>query len=347
MIEYNEFRFQLSMLRVGEESQNGDCICLRWGFNLDSDNPDQFVMIVDCGFASNASALSRQIKAIIKTDHINALIITHPHADHIGAMPRFLNDFKIDELIVRQPWQHQDLHDIFKPDLDAKTLERLGLKQLYDLVENANRIPTLKVVEWHGGDVQIRKNVTIHVLGAKRTTYDDCIRELNSGRSHIRALTESEESRLTKFPDDDGDVDPVNNSSYILAFSFEGLKRVSGICKKWILLTSDAGPRALRMAIDAMDKERLDYQELRFLQLPHHGSINNLREDILDSLIGDPSDAMDRPAGPGYAAASVSKQSDNMHPHSVVCNALEARNMKVSSTKNGTYTYNLRIRLDK
>lgn len=347
MIEDREFRFQLNMLRVGEESRNGDCICLRWGFNLDSDNPDQFVMIVDGGFASNASALSRQIKAIIKTGHINALIITHPHVDHIGAIPLFLKDFMVDELIVSQPWRHQGLHDIFKPNLDVKTLERLGLKQLYEIVENANKISTLKVVEWYGGDVHIRKDVAIHVLGAKRTVYDDCIRVLNSDQSHIRALTESEESKLTKFPDDDGDADPLNNSSYILAFSFEGLKRASSICKKWILLTSDAGPRALRLAIDAIDKERLDYQELRFLQLPHHGSINNLREDILDSLIGDPSDAMDRPAGPGFAAASVSKRSDNMHPHSVVCNALEARNMKVSSTKEGTYTYNLRIRLDK
>lgn len=347
MIEDHEFRFQINMLRVGEESRNGDCICLRWGFNLDSDNPDQFVMIVDGGFASNASALSRQIKTIIKTGHINALIITHPHVDHIGAIPLFLKDFMIDELIVSQPWQHQGLHDIFKPNLDAKTLERLGLKQLYELVENANKIPTLKVVEWYGGDVQIRKDVTIHVLGAKKKTYDDCIRELNTDQSHIRTLPESEESKLTKFPDDDGDGDPLNNSSYILAFSFEGLKRASSICKKWILLTSDAGPRALRLAIDAMDKERLDYQELRFLQLPHHGSINNLREDILDSLIGDPSDAMDRPAGQGFAAASVSKQSDNMHPHPVVCNALKTRNMKVSSTKEGTYTYNLRIRLDK
>lgn len=346
-----EFRFQLNMLRVGEETKCGDCICLRWGFNLDTANPNQFVMLVDGGFASNASALSKQIKKIIKTDRINLIVATHPHVDHIGAIPTFLNEFKVDELVVKQPWCIQELQDIFKSSsqnpIDINVIERLGLMHAYQLVSKAKEIsPQIKISEWNGGEKHEYMQVSVRVLGPMRDKYDTYIREVYIGQGKESLMTEEDESTLDRFPDNDGDIDPLNNSSYILAFSFEGVGKSPRSCKKWVLLTADAGPRALRQAISEMNKECLDYQELRFLQLPHHGSINNMRVDILDALVGDPEDARERPAGRGYSAVTVSKQSDNLHPHPVVKAALIERNMQVATTKDGIYTYNLRIRLD-
>lgn len=97
-----------------------------------------------------------------------------------------------------------------------------------------------------------------------------------------------------------------------------------------ILLTGDAGLRSLGEAADLIES-RLGYiPELRFMQIPHHGSRNNIAPSALDRWIGKQvSEGENRKI---TAFVSASKESST-HPRKAVLNAFIRRGVKVVSTK--------------
>jgi glyoxylase-like metal-dependent hydrolase (beta-lactamase superfamily II) len=73
--------YEIDFLAVGEESQSGDAIALRFG-NLNGDRSDQFIMVIDGGSKADGEKLVEHIQKYYKTDYVNAVLLTHPDADH-------------------------------------------------------------------------------------------------------------------------------------------------------------------------------------------------------------------------------------------------------------------------
>lgn len=113
---------------------------------------------------------------------------------------------------------------------------------------------------------------------------------------------------------DGGITSASNESSIVLYGSFPNGER--------ILLTGDAGPRALSHAAREADRLRLPLQRFTFVQVPHHGSRANVGPAILDRLLGP---KQPRGSAPRLVAFVSAPKDDATHPRQMVLNAFMRR----------------------
>ena len=106
-----------------------------------------------------------------------------------------------------------------------------------------------------------------------------------------------------------------------------------------LLFTGDAGVTALSHAADRLDISPQE-AELKFIQIPHHGSRRNVGPTILNRLVGEP-----LPEGQKRnisATASTAKNGEPKHPRKAVMNAFTHRGITTSATRGSTlcHSYN-------
>lgn len=107
------------------------------------------------------------------------------------------------------------------------------------------------------------------------------------------------------------------------------------IDKRGILLTGDAGVRALTATADYVESRGVSLPEsLKFIQVPHHGSRNNVCTSVLDKIVGSRK-AIDDGNATKTAFVSAGKESTT-HPRNAVVNAFIRRSAKVFPTKGQT-----------
>ncbi len=118
---------------------------------------------------------------------------------------------------------------------------------------------------------------------------------------HIETLTDPQP----------GDVSSENNSSAIILFQLDGHK---------LLLTGDAGCEALSRVIVFAASNGISLNDLRFLQVPHHGSRRNIGPTILNQIKAE------------TAFISVATEGAPKHPSKRVTNALLRRGASGETT---------------
>ena len=120
----------IRMYRLG----TGDCFILRF---KDSNDEDVLKMMIDAG-AINIKKVEAQ-KAIksIRTyvdDHLDILVVTHEHQDHVVvfnyAKELFGNDFQIDKLWLS--WVEEDKSDVVKKWKKEYGQKKMALKMAAD-----------------------------------------------------------------------------------------------------------------------------------------------------------------------------------------------------------------------
>ena len=104
------------------------------------------------------------------------------------------------------------------------------------------------------------------------------------------------------------------------------------LADRGILLTGDAGVQALTAAANFAESHGVTMPEnLKFAQVPHHGSRNNVSSSVLDSLIGPKTYS---PVSDVRLTAFVSAaKGSETHPRKMVVNAFLRRGAKVIATK--------------
>jgi len=110
--------------------------------------------------------------------------------------------------------------------------------------------------------------------------------------------------------DDSGETSPENNSSAIVLLAVDGYK---------LLFTGDAGIPALTAAADYAASLNIRLDDLRLLQVPHHGSKHNVGKTILNRIRAN------------NALVSVGAKAPK-HPARKVTNALIRRGAAVCAT---------------
>lgn len=107
--------------------------------------------------------------------------------------------------------------------------------------------------------------------------------------------------------DDEERTNPENNTSVIVLFELDGHK---------LLFTGDAGKTGLHLAANYADSLGIALNDLRFFDVPHHGSKNNLCSKVLKRMCG--------------STAFVSASADSpKHPAKKVTNALIKHDARV------------------
>ena len=335
----NPFGFEIDFLPVGNGERSGDAICMRWGYNLQSDHPDQFVMVVDGGFKETGDQVVNHIRTHYRTNIVHLMVNTHPHSDHIGGLHVVMDRLTVKELWIHQPWNHQGLADSFHDgrvtnhSIRQKLID--GLESAYDLAKKARQKGVFV-----GEPFTERLNhpvcgVSISVLGPYRDFYDYLLPGFAAtpgsadpfGGKRIEYHEWPLVDRWLNPLDENGATSAENNSGVVLHLR---LPNHLGD----VLLTGDAGIPAFHGVSLAAHQFNIDFtRELRLFQIPHHGSIQNLTPQILDALFGSKSQAMLADGFQRIAFASVSNDPDCMHPSKHVINALCDRNVQCVQTK--------------
>ena len=107
----------------------------------------------------------------------------------------------------------------------------------------------------------------------------------------------------------------------------------ANLCQKKILLTADAGRRALAEAADYAPWAGLVLLGIDRFQVPHHGSRRNVSTEILDRWLGERlPEKLEEGAEEFTAIISASKE-DEDHPRKSVIRACIHRGAKVISTE--------------
>lgn len=318
------FGIEIDFLPVGESSRSGDAICVRWGYNLENrSNRRQYVMVVDGGYSDNGSQIVNHIQTYYNTNNIHIVVNTHPHKDHVNGLAEVFDKCNVSNLVMHQPWDLPSLKDAFHDGrVTSKGIKedlKEGLESAYGLARVAKSKGTKLLSGFAPCTWADQCGLTIHILGPTKDYYQSLIPafsatptdgsqvELGQRVTFSDKMVDADECPLT----DVGQTSAENNSGIVLA-----LELPESIGGGIVLLTGDAGIPALENAVLCASSKRLDLpSRIRFFQIPHHGSIQNLGPTVLNSIFG---------CGRSTAIAyvSVAKEHDNEHPAKHVTNEL-------------------------
>jgi len=124
-----------------------------------------------------------------------------------------------------------------------------------------------------------------------------------------------------------GTTSPQNNTSVISQLTLDGSR---------FLFTGDAGIPALTHALDVLEAEGWQQTDLKFVQIPHHGSRRNVGPAVLDRLLGP--EITDAKVGSAYVSAPA-KNPEHKHPSKKVLNAFRRRGYHPYATQGRSIVY--------
>lgn len=320
----SNFGFEIDFLPVGDSSRSGDAICLRWGYDLETPGKrKQYVIVVDGGYTSCGEQIVAHVKKYYGTTHINIVVNTHPHKDHVNGLSTVLEKCDVYNLAIHRPWELSGIKAIFRDGrVTAKGIkDRLkdGLESAYSLVKFARDCDVKLLTPFAPCTWDNQCGVRIHVLGPTKAYYESLLPAFTTTPTDgdqvalgQRVVFDTQTVSAEICPlTDQGETSAENNSSVILAFELP-----SEIGGGVVLLTGDAGIYALNNAVrEARNQQLILGSNVRFLQIPHHGSIQNLGPSVLNSILG-------RERSVATAYVSVAQDHDNEHPAKHVTNEL-------------------------
>lgn len=334
---------EVDFFPVGQESQSGDAIALRYG-SLTGDRSEQMVVIVDGGFAENGEQLVKHVRAVYGTDRVDIVISTHPDIDHTSGLKHVLGNLEVGQLWLHLPWDHSEdisksaqqgfASDRFSEDLtksftSAADLEAIARRRGIPIVEPFTDVSTPDgVVTVLGPDVDFYEGLLAEITGRVESSSQSIAEFLTqvarAGVSAVRNLLP--ESWFTEQLDDGGTTSASNNSSVITLLQVDG---------KALLLTGDAGMPALALAADKLEVLSLA-GNLDLVQVPHHGSRRNVGPTVLNRILGGPVSENEERGG---AVVSAAEQGASKHPAKMVTNAFLRRGYPVHKAKSVTTRY--------
>lgn len=338
MVDTMKIGYEIDFLQVGNGEKSGDAIAVRYGYS-----GNYKILVYDGGTKESGSKLVEHIKKYYETDYVDFVVNSHPDGDHASGLTEILENLEVGELWIHRPWEHSaEIRELFKDGriTDNSLSERLkeGLNNAYKLEEIAKEKQITIKEPYQGEKIGI-----FQVLSPSKEWYLELVPEFRkSPEAKKEASIMTEMARLAKAAieylmekwdvetlGEDGETSAENESSVILYGNIEG---------KGILLTGDGGKQSLIYAMDYCDTIGIDLSNLKFVQVPHHGSRRNVSPSVLNRLIGEIKEENSSPQITAYVSASKESKT---HPRKVTTNAFIRRGAKVFTTKdNGKHHFN-------
>ena len=253
--------------------------------------PNSKVLIIDGGTLEAGKNLVNHIKNYYGTTFVDGVLCTHPDIDHACGLKVVLEELDFGFLLMHQPWNHaSEILDLFKnPFTTTKLKEKLQkaittAHELQEICEDKGK----KIYEPFTGLTWD----SIRILGPNREYYQELLAQFRDTptalypfpsilQKAVASAKETVEWIAEKFDmqyeslDDSGVTSPENNSSAILLLTVDGYK---------LLFTADAGIPALTAAADYAASLNIKLDDLRLVQVPHHGSKHNVGRTILNRI---------------------------------------------------------------
>lgn len=325
--------YEIDFLPVGT-TKSGDAICLRYEINNHI-----YTHVVDGGYEENGQSVLDHLSDYYNGNKIDHVVATHPDGDHAVGLRTVLEQAQVGALWMNRPWIHaQELLPYFAKYTNAESLA----KALRDVFPNLAKLEDIAVERgipihdaYQGAQIgaftvlapsraaifnYVADDIRTPKVASETTTrggmFDGAVQVIAEGLRLIMAAWGAE-----KFPADD--TSPRNNMSIVQFADFSGEK---------VVLTADAGRAALDEAATYAPFVGLPLpaNEIRLIQVPHHGSRHNVSTETLDRWLGEVGEEHHE----SRSNAIVSAGKDDLdHPRKVVVRAFMHRGATVGETK--------------
>lgn len=315
---------EIDILAVGDGARSGDAIAIRYWTALFGYR----VMIVDGGTKDSGERLVQHVQAIYGTNRVDDVVNTHPDGDHSSGLSVVIEQLQVGRLWMHRPWNYAEnirhlFHDGRITDDSLEQRYREALQSAHELEAAAltRQIPISEPYQgaqigpftvlspeanWYVG--QLVPNFRGAPELKQELALDAMLKGIvDTAKTAMKWVLETlDYETLTET----GETSAQNESSVVMCGNFDGQK---------VLITGDAGLEALARAYVYATSIGLRLDDLWMLQVPHHGSRNNVTPSLLNVIKGK------------YAIASAAAK-DELHPRRVVTNALRRRGAKVYGT---------------
>ena len=327
--------YEIDFLAVGEGEKSGDAIALRFG-NLAGPQSEQTVWVIDGGTKESGESLVAHLRNYYGTKRVDAVISTHPDADHSSGLTVVLEQMEVGRLFMHQPWNHADgIRALFADGrmsvsgLEERVWRALENARELEKLANAKKIPI----------VEPFSDTSPLVLSPSKAFYEQqlasfrCMPEaamkarmaklLEAAWAAVKEAAKAIESWFVEtLADPEPDATSAeNNSSVVLLLEMDG---------KRFLFTADAGVPALTEAADRADALGIDLKTVKYVQVPHHGSRRNVGPTILNRIIGQ---ITEQETYDKTGFISAAKDGYPKHPAKKVVNAFKRRGAKMYATQ--------------
>jgi beta-lactamase superfamily II metal-dependent hydrolase len=315
----NYHGFEVFFLYLG----NADCIFIRH-FNQGV----KTTLLIDGGCKKHAPIIRRFLSAQGENS-INHLVCSHHHEDHAAGLVDLVQDVS---LTFGKAWVHTGALAV-----DRVNITRFQIfEKLMHRIQESKRIQIELVSALQERNIPIEEPFAyswigpLQVVSPTRDFYnaqlglihEEAIAQALNDRYEkrdLRRLMEAVFGQPTETEEEDGELggeptSPENEISTILHLPW---LNTTGTYQRF-LLTSDSGTAALTELKNRSEAERGILKNLRWMQIPHHGSRRNLNADLINYF---------RPV-----TAFVSSVGSRKHPSARLVNAIKESNGTVYST---------------
>jgi beta-lactamase superfamily II metal-dependent hydrolase len=334
---------EIEFMPVGAASKPGDAIIVRYG------TPQRYeLMVIDGGTIESGENVVKHLRKYFGNDaSLSHALLSHGDGDHASGLRPILREIPTQHLWMHVPWIHaQDAMPLFANKGWAQAGLETAIKKEYDVLSELLDIAAerqIPVFEPYQGDTI----GPFHVLSPTKPFYTALLPQFDRTPAPDQAAIQRLGFWIGKPPNflanifekviatvekkwveeswqnerlKNGGVTSAANESSVVLYSAIGER---------ILLTADAGNRALTLVADYAEGAGFLLKQFNFVQVPHHGSRRNVGPTILNRLIGPI-----RNEGPWTFLAFVSAPpDDDTHPRQMVVNAFMRRGARVLSTK--------------
>ena len=269
---------EIDFIEAGDNG-SGDAIAIRH-----RRNGVDWIYVVDGGYTEDGQKLTNLIREHYDNPSlIDHVVLTHPDADHASGLQSVLAVFGVSHLWMNRPWVHVDeLMPMFK---NYRNQERLIARLKQDF-------PKVAELEKFAYDQGITINDAFQgdaigeftVLSPHRTTYLEYVVE--SEKTPVPSTTLKALLREVVSLAAWGEENLKGDTEGTTAENETSIDQFADVCGQKVLLTGDAGVRALAEAHQAACQLGKATYPLDWFQAPHHGSRRNLSSDVLDTWLG-------------------------------------------------------------
>lgn len=324
---------EIDFLPVGEGEHSGDAIAIRW-----LENGRSRVMLYDGGTKEYGQELVKHVKTHFGVDYVDYVVNSHPDNDHAGGLLYVLENLKVGELWMHQPWNYSsDIRQYFRDKriTDGSLAERLQKKMAAAFaLEEMAESKGIPVHEPFAGS----KIGIFTVLSPERDRYVHELipafeksPELLKSATLLDSIADAFKGAVGYLADawdkeylPDTVTTSAENESSAVLFAAYG--------ERGYLLTGDAGIETLRASADYAARMGVDLpSRVTFAQIPHHGGRHNVSSETLNLVFGKP--LVLRPENPDRVAFVSASAKAPSHPKRVVTNAFNRRGFRVAQTK--------------
>jgi beta-lactamase superfamily II metal-dependent hydrolase len=321
--------FEIEFLTVGDTGRSGDCILVRY-----REDGGYKILAYDGGVKSSGEAMVRHIQEYYQTDTVDFLVNSHPDNDHASGLSVVLEKLKVKELWMHRPWLYCDeICHYFK---DGRITNNSLARRFQEKMSAAYRLEVLATER----DIPIKEPFygefigPFQVLSPERNWYiHELVQEFNKTPEQKNNLNTEDfrgflhESIQKIF--ENWDKETLKNNVTTSAENESSVILFANMHNNRVLLTGDAGVRALTQALDNAEYLGLNIQNCDFVQMPHHGSRNNVSPEVLDRLLGPRVSKGFTPTKISYVSVGPKSKT---HPRQAVVNAFIRRGYKVYKT---------------